>query len=75
MKKMFHYSGIDITIEPAAYYGHYWIRATVRGVSVEKLITDSSIYDWCDDDTSYDAHLQALDEAYGYTISEANNKI
>lgn len=66
MRKTFEYNGIELIIEPASYYGHYWITAYFAEAPIKEMITDSSIYDWCDDDSDPEKHEQAKREAYGY---------
>ena len=68
MKKTFEYKDLQIAIDRTNAYGHYWLRSNVNGKPVELLIDDSSIYDWCDDDSDLEKHEQAKREAYGYIM-------
>ena len=66
MKKVFYYENQGITIELLSR-GSYML--SHGGTKVR--ITDSSIWDWCDDESNPEKHEQAKREAWGY-IQRAN---
>jgi len=61
MRKTFEYNGFEFIIDVLSR-GHY----RLLGGGMTMAITDSSIYDWCDDDSDPEKHEQAKREAYGY---------
>ena len=61
MRKTFSYNDLEITIEKMGY-GVYRLESVVTSLT----ITDSSIYDWCDDDSDPEKHEQAKREAQLY---------
>lgn len=70
MKKQFTYSGLEIKIEKTGY-GQYIIRS--GKISVHS--TDSTIWDWCDDDEDLTKMEEAQRAAYRAIVnSDAYNE-
>lgn len=62
MKKTFNYNGTEIVIEKLAGYGQY----TINGYHC----TDSTIWDYCDDDENPDKMELAQNAAYNFVINQ-----
>lgn len=62
--KKFEFKNQEISIERTGY-GQY----ILRGLGTSVYTTDSSIYDWCDDDSDESKYMEAQERAYQLLIN------
>lgn len=55
---------VQLTISPTTGYGQYIVSAAYRGSNVAARTTDSEIFDWLNDDSNKEKHLDAKRAAY-----------
>lgn len=64
----------EITIEKTASYGHYIIKGVYKGVNLSVLTTDSECFDWLNDESNKEKHIEAKKHAY-MKLMERYNQI
>lgn len=63
--RRFIYKKIEFRIERhPSMHGHYYLYAHYKGEDIKRLITESDVWDWCDDDSNIEKHLYAKRRAY-----------
>lgn len=54
-------------------YGQYYIHSTYKGKVLKIHTTNSEAWDWIDDDTNKEKHMNALRHCYHMIVNEYNN--
>lgn len=68
---MVKYKNIQFDISKVSNtYGRYFIRAKYKGRDVVAQTKDSECYDWLNDDSNKEKHLQAKRHAYSKIVEQ-----
>ena len=65
---------IKLEIRRANGYGQYTVSANYRGKEVKAHTTDSECFDWLNDDTNKEMHLEAKRYAYSLIVNAYKNR-
>ena len=55
---------VDVKVRRADGYGQYFISGVVEGVEVKVRDTNSECFDWIDDDSNIEKHIEAKEYAH-----------
>jgi len=55
---------VELRISRATGYGQYYLIANYKGKQIEVHTTDSECFDWLNDDSNKEKHLEAKQYAY-----------
>lgn len=74
MIKKGSFNKIKFTIEPynRVPYGHYLIKSSYKGNNVSIVVTNSSLYDYIDDETNIRKQREVRKQIYTMIKNEAN---
>lgn len=64
MKAINTFYGIEFNLSRTTSYGRYVISAHYRGKDIKVETTDSEAYDWYNDDSNTEKHMEALRHCY-----------
>lgn len=70
---MARFRKVNLEISRLSGYGQYLITANYKGKEVKAHTTDSECYDWLEDDSNKELHLEAKRHAYYKVVSAYNN--
>lgn len=65
---------INLSIKRLNGYGQYQIEANYRGKNISVHTTNSECFDWLDDDSNKELHLQAKKYAYNRVVLAYQNR-
>lgn len=77
MIKKASFNKIKFTIEPynRIPYGHYLIKSCYKGNNVSIVVTNSSLYDYVNDESNIKKQREAKKQIYSMIKNEINNTI
>jgi len=64
------FRNIDLMIRKTSIYGRYVINAKYKGRDVIVYTTDSECFDWLNDDSNKEKHLQAKRHTYSKVVEQ-----
>ena len=64
------FRNINLLIRKTSMYGRYVINAKYKGRYVVVYTTDSECFDWLNDDSNKEKHLQAKRHAYSKVVEQ-----
>jgi hypothetical protein len=64
---------VELSISRGNGYGQYCITANYRGKQIKVHTTNSECYDWLNDDTNKEMHLEAKQYAYRNIVKAYEN--
>lgn len=65
---------IELSISKANGYGQYYLNANYKGKQINVHTTNSECFDWLNDDSNKEMHLEAKQYAYRTIVNAYENK-
>lgn len=65
---------VNLNIKRGSGYGQYIVYANYRGRDITAHTTDSECFDWLNDESNKELHLEAKRHAYLKIVSAHNNR-